>query len=269
MNQPIGVIDSGVGGLTVAQEILRQLPNENICYLGDTLRCPYGPRDTEQVKEFTMDMTNYLLEHDIKLLVIACNTATAAALQYIREHVAIPVVGVIQPGARAALKATKNNQIGVIGTEGTIKSQAYNSALDLLDHTIKVQTLACPKFAPVVESSEYKGSVAKKIVAQTLRPFKNSGVDTFVLGCTHYPLLQPIIENVLGSSVKVINPGLETASEVSMLLDYFSLRNVSGEKNQHRFFTTGSTKIFWGIARDWLDVPNLEVEYVKIGQGRF
>lgn len=268
MNQPIGVIDSGVGGLTVAKEIMRQLPNENICYLGDTLRCPYGPRDPEQVREFTMDMTQFLLTHNIKLLVIACNTATAAALHYIRDNVDIPVVGVIQPGARAAIKATKNSQVGVIGTEGTIKSDAYTNALSLLNQQVAVKSLACPKFAPLVESSEYKGSVAKKVVAQSLLPFKNSGVDTFVLGCTHYPLLQPIIENVLGPRVKVINPGLETASEVSMLLDYFTLRNVSDEPQKHRFFTTGSPKIFGGIAADWLGLPQMVVEFAKIGQER-
>src|SRR3954453_21272570 len=195
---PIGVIDSGVGGLTVAKEIMRQLPNEKIIYVGDTARCPYGPRPAEEVKNFTWQMTNFLLEKDIKMLVIACNTATAVVLEEIREKLSIPVLGVIQPGARAAIKITKNHRIGVIGTMGTVKSAAYEKALRQINKRTIVTSLACPKFVPLVESGKYEGSVAKKIVVETLHPLKSKGLDTLILGCTHYPLLEHLIQNVMG-----------------------------------------------------------------------
>jgi len=252
LRHPIGVIDSGVGGLTVAKEIMRQLPNEQIIYVGDTARCPYGPRPAEEVKTFTWQMTRFLLDKDIKMLVIACNTATAVVLEEIRKEVSIPVLGVIQPGARAAIKATNNTRIGVIGTEGTIKSAAYEKALRQINKNTKVTSLACPKFVPLVESGEYNGAVAKKIVAETLQPLKHKGLDTLILGCTHYPLLGYIIQNVMGNKVSVISSGEETASEVSTILHHSGLLNVDGAEPCHTFYTTGSKTIFAKIASDWL-----------------
>ena len=262
--QPIGFIDSGVGGLTVVKEALRQLPNENIIYLGDTARCPYGPRPAEQVIEFTWQMTNFLLDKKIKMLVIACNTATAVALEEIKEKLPIPVVGVILPGARAAVKATKSQRIGVIGTQGTIKSGAYEKAIHLKTSKSNVFSLACPKFVPIVESNEYRSSVAKKIVAETLLPLKNKQVDTLVLGCTHYPLLRPIIQNVMGN-VRLIDSGAETVGEVSMLLDYFDIAHLSeNKKPQRAFYTTGSTRLFDEIANDWLDIE-IAAKHIDLG----
>lgn len=164
MNQPIGIIDSGVGGLTVVKEVLKQLPNESIIYVGDTARCPYGPRPVDEVKAYTWQMTRFLLKRNIKMLVIACNTATAVVLDEIRTELKIPVLGVIYPGARAALKNTKGFNIGVLGTIGTIKSGAYEKALKSINRKVSITSLACPKFVPLVESGEYKSSIAKKLL---------------------------------------------------------------------------------------------------------
>ncbi|WP_086334615.1 glutamate racemase [Enterococcus mundtii] len=264
--RPIGFIDSGVGGLTVVKEALKQLPNENILYVGDTARCPYGPRPAEQVIAYTWEMTNYLVKKGIKMLVIACNTATAVALEEIKATLSIPVIGVILPGTRAAVKQTKNHRVGVIGTIGTVKSAAYETALLDKAPELKVTSLACPKFVSVVESKEYRSSVAKKIVAQTLAPLELKGIDTLILGCTHYPLLRPIIQNVMGDKVMLIDSGAETIGEVSMLLDYFEISNSpQNGRTLCQFYTTGSAKMFHEIAQDWLGLKELIVESIDLG----
>ncbi|WP_062104519.1 glutamate racemase [Bacillus niameyensis] len=264
MEQAIGVIDSGVGGLTVAKEIMRQMPNEIIYYVGDTARCPYGPRPKHEVRKFTLQMAGFLIKQNIKMLVIACNTATAVVLEELQELLDIPVVGVIAPGSRAALKVTKGGKIGILGTIGTIKSEAYIRELKLINHQVDVIQLACPKFVPIVESFEYQSSVARKVVAETLVPIKGSKIDTLVLGCTHYPLLGPIIQDEMGPDVTVISSGEETAQEVSTILDYKDKLNSSITKPQHRFFTTGSRAIFKRIASDWLKIENPEIEFARL-----
>lgn len=265
--QAIGFIDSGVGGLTVVKEAMRQLPNESIYYVGDTARCPYGPRPQEQVLRFTWEMTHFLLSKDIKMLVIACNTATAVALEDIKKKLAIPVVGVILPGSRAAIKATSGNRVGIIGTEGTVKSKMYENLIHSKDNQVKVTSLACPKFVPLVESNEYRSAIAKKVVAETLKPLKNKQLDTLILGCTHYPLLRPIIQNVMGENVTLIDSGAETISEVSTILDYYNLAEESKKKNvsERKFFTTGSKQMFHEIASQWLGLEKLEVEHIRLG----
>lgn len=265
-DQPIGFIDSGVGGLTVVKEALKQLPNEQVIFLGDNARCPYGPRPKEQVIAYTLEMTRFLLKKKIKMLVIACNTATSVALDIVRDAVDIPVIGVILPGGRAAIKATENKKIGVIGTLGTINSQAYSKVLKEKNPKVQVTSLACPKFVSLVESNEYRGPVAKKIVFETLKPFQPLKIDTMILGCTHYPLLAPLIQNFLGDNVKLIDSGAETVSEVSTLLDYFSLNHSSIKRAEHEFYTTGSAKLFKKIAEDWLGIENLNVTQVEIAQ---
>lgn len=265
MKRPIGVIDSGVGGLTVAKEIMRQLPKEEIIYLGDTARCPYGPRPAEEVKRFTWELTNYLLEnHHIKMLVIACNTATAIALQEIQDKVDIPVIGVIFPGARTAVKVTKNDHIGVIGTFNTIQSSAYETALKTLNNHLTVESLACPKFVPLVESGDYEGEHAKEIVRDTLSAFKDSEIDTLILGCTHYPILQPQIEEFMGQAVKIICSGDETAREVSTILSFNKTLNLSSGKKQHLFLTTGSKQLFEKIASKWFEQPVQNVKSISL-----
>jgi glutamate racemase len=264
LKQAIGVIDSGVGGLTVAKEVMRQLPNEKIIYLGDTARCPYGPRTTGEVRRFTWELTNFLLKKHIKMLVIACNTATAAALDEIRKELNIPVLGVINPGARAAIKQTKNYRVGIIGTIGTVKSGAYEKALKSLNSRLFVTSQACPKFVPLVESGEYDGPIAEKIVQEALTPLLNQNMDTLILGCTHYPLLEPLIKNVMGEKVSVISSGDETAREISAILQYNGLLEESEEEPEHEFYTTGSKGIFSKIASQWLGEPIENVKKIKL-----
>jgi glutamate racemase len=264
MNRAIGVIDSGVGGLTVAKEIMRQLPKEQIIYLGDAARCPYGPRPLEEVKKFTWEMTNYLLQFDIKMLVIACNTATAAVLDEIRNAVKIPVLGVIHPGARAAVKVTKNKQIGVIGTIGTIESRAYHLALQSINSRIKVKSLACPKFVPVVESGDYESTEAYDVVSQELQPLHGTNIDTLILGCTHYPLLTPLIQEVIGNNVQLISSGSETAREVSTILYHSHLLNQSDERAEHLFFTTGTKEAFQKVANKLFQQNIEKIEVIQL-----
>ncbi|WP_174613967.1 glutamate racemase [Virgibacillus ihumii] len=256
MEKAIGVIDSGVGGLTVAHELMRQLPKEKLIYLGDTLRCPYGPRPREEVRNFTWEMVEFLLEKDIKMLVVACNTATAFALEELQQTLSIPVIGVIQPGARAAIKFTQNNHIGVIGTEGTIRSDAYTNALKRINATIHVNALACPLFVPLVEEGILNGDQAEQVVEEMLHPMKESNhIDTLILGCTHYPLLRETIQTVIGDHVTIISSSEETAREASTILEFHNLLLKSDEIPQHQFYTTGKLDIFSQIAEDIFSEP--------------
>lgn len=264
MERPIGVIDSGVGGLTVAKEMMRLLPNETIYYVGDTARCPYGPRSGEEVKQFTWEMTRFLLDRHIKMLVIACNTATAVALEELQRELSIPVLGVIHPGSRAAIQATANKRIGIIGTEGTVKSNAYPATLMSIDERVHVESLACPKFVPLVESGEQDSQIARKIVGETLRPFTEIGIDTLILGCTHYPLLEPLIREVMTEEVQLISSGEETAKEVGFILEGRNELNRANERSTHQFFTTGSPVIFARIASNWLERSIDDVYHVKL-----
>jgi len=261
---PIGIIDSGVGGLTVVKEMMRQLPNESIIYLGDTARCPYGPRSSSEIRQFTWEMTRYLEAYHIKMLIIACNTATAVALEEIRDSLSIPVLGVINPGARAAIKVSQKNRIGVIGTEMTIKSKAYEQALKKIRKHVIVHGLACPKLVELVESGEWTGAIAEKIVANSISPLKDKNIDTLILGCTHYPLLQPIIESYFQGDMKIISSGEETAREASVILDHIGMLNTSEEQLNHVFFTTGSKAMFKKIAEQWLGLTNIIVDTIQL-----
>ncbi|SFM06451.1 glutamate racemase [Gracilibacillus orientalis] len=269
MKQPIGVIDSGVGGLTVASELVRQLPKESIIYLGDTKRCPYGPRPKEEVIQYTWEMVHFLLERDIKMLVIACNTATAFTLDQLREELAIPVVGVIQPGARAAITHSRTAEIGVIGTDGTINSKAYVDTLRQINTDIEVHDLACPRFVPLVEKGIVQGEKAYQVVRETLQPLKQfSNMDTLILGCTHYPMIKALIQEEIGSTVTVISSGEETAREVSTILEYQNKLYQGEQAPQHYFYTTGDVGVFHEIASRWLNqkidaVDKIELNTVK------
>ncbi|GGF06596.1 glutamate racemase 1 [Halobacillus andaensis] len=265
MRQPIGVIDSGVGGLTVARELMRQLPKEKFIYLGDTQRCPYGPRPKEQVKRYTWQMVHYLLEKDIKMLIVACNTATAYTLQELQSTLSIPVIGVIEPGARAAIKSSQNKQIGVIGTEGTISSEAYPRTLKAIDHSISVDGLACPPFVPMIENGILSGNEAEKIVAETLQPLKNKNeMDTLILGCTHYPLIKHLVQTEMGPAIQVISSGEETAREASLILAYHGLLEQGNILPTHEFYTTGNMEKFRNIANRWFEAPIQILERVNL-----
>ncbi|WP_096435982.1 glutamate racemase [Alteribacter populi] len=254
MKKPIGVIDSGVGGLTVVSELLRQLPKEEVIYIGDTARCPYGPRHVEEVRTYTWEMIDYLLRNDVKMLVIACNTATAVVLEEAKQRLSIPVIGVIHPGAIAALKVTENDHVGVIGTVGTILSKAYEKALLSIHDKVRVESLPCPRFVPLVEKGIITGEVAEKVVAETLEPIVETGIDSLILGCTHYPLLESVIQKVVGEDIKVICSGDETAREVSALLYHNDLLYTGDRKPKHQFYSTGPSETFKNIANQWLSI---------------
>lgn len=254
MNKPIAVIDSGVGGLTVVREIIRQLPREEIVYFGDTARCPYGPRPREEVRLFSLQMLDYLSQFDPKLIVIACNTATAVILEELHHSAQTPVVGVIHPGVRAAIKATLLGRIGVIGTEGTIASGLYEEALRLIHPHLYIKSLACPNLVPLVEEGEYHTPKAYQIVRSSLEPLLNEDLDTLILGCTHYPILAPLIQEVMGENVKLISSADETAREVSTILFHKKMLSQKFERPKHLFITSGDKTKFKRIAEVWLDM---------------
>ncbi|SDM88144.1 glutamate racemase [Fictibacillus solisalsi] len=268
MDKPIGVIDSGVGGLTVAREIMRQLPKEEIYYLGDTARCPYGPRPMDEVRTYTLEMIEFLLSKEIKMLVIACNTATAAILEEVKEKLSIPVIGVINPGARTALKVSQNGQVGVIGTVGTIKSRAYENALKGIKGDITVHSLACPPFVPLVEKGELDGEETVQVVSEVLQELKDTPIDTLILGCTHYPLLRPVIQRVMGEGIKLICSGAETAREVSAILDHSAMLYKGERMPEHEFFSTSDNGHFLEIANHWMEQNIEKVHFITLGQNR-
>jgi len=265
VSAPIGVIDSGVGGLTVAKEIMRQLPNESICYLGDVSRCPYGPRPPEQVKDFTIQLAEFLLTKHIKMLVIACNTATAVALEPLQKLLSIPVIGVIEPGARTAIMTTTNNHVLVLGTEGTIKSEAYRDKIKSINPKIEVNGVSCPDFVPLVEQVRYKDpTISNIVIHKTLRDWRHDKSDTVILGCTHYPLLQDYIEKYFEGEKKVISSGLETAREVSALLTFSQEHAKYNETPHHEFYVNGPTEKFARIAKEWLNDENLKIQSIHL-----
>lgn len=267
--QPIGFLDSGVGGLTVVKEVMKLLPNEEVYYIGDSARNPYGPRPLSEVLEFTLQLANFLVHKGIKLLVIACNTATVAALEVLQERLDIPVIGVIESGTRAAVKSSQNKNIGVIGTQGTILSNEYEKQILKLLENAQVQSVACPEFVSIVEKHQYEDELAKTVVFKELEPFVGSKMDTLVLGCTHYPLLQNIIQEYFGENLTLIDPGVETSIQVEKVLNENKMKNLSTKKmNKHLFFTTGPAANFEKIAKNWLkrsdiDVKNITVEELQ------
>ena len=247
----IGVFDSGVGGLTVVKELIRQLPNEDIVYFGDTARVPYGIKSKETVIRFTIENILFLLKQDVKLICVACNTASSVALQVIKSHFKVPVVGVISPGVREAVYATKNKRIGVIGTKGTIKSRAYEIEIKQLDSKVKVIALACPLFVPFAEEGWLNGDVVEKVANFYLKPLKQASVDTVILGCTHYPLLKPVIKKVLGDKVTLIDSAKQVAIEVKKILASEGLLN-KAKPGKHRFFVSDNPEWFSGLAERFL-----------------
>jgi glutamate racemase len=263
VNAPIGVIDSGVGGLTVAKEIMQLLPNEQIYYVGDNARCPYGPRPIAEVRKYTWQMATALMKKNIKMLVIACNTATAAALNSLQKHMPIPVIGVIFPGARAAVMSSSTKEIAVLGTLGTVQSGAYEKAIKSLVSSARVVQLACPRFVPLVESDEYEGEFAKEMVKDTLAQLAGESFDTAILGCTHYPLLQGFIEEALGEGVRVLSSAEETAKDVERHLEYGNRRATREKAPEHHFYTSGSTPIFKTIIEKWLGIENPLIESIR------
>lgn len=263
MQQAIGILDSGVGGLTVAREVMRQLPRERIIYFGDNARCPYGSRDLLEVKHFTKQIVEFLLQHPVKIIVVACNTATAAGLEEIRKEIPIPVIDVIQPGARAAIKATKTGRIGVIGTEGTIGSYSYSNALRNIHPDLFITSLACPDFVPLVENDYFNDeNYSLDIIRKRLSPLQPLGLDCLILGCTHYPLLAPMISKVMGRDVTLISSDDETAREISAILSHQEILAEDIQTPEHQFYTSGNPHKFKNIAQKWL-TQSIDVIHAK------
>lgn len=252
MQQAIAILDSGVGGLTVVKEVMRQLPREKIIYFGDTARTPYGPRPSAEVRKFTGQIVDFLTQFNPKVIIIACNTATAAALDEISERVDIPVIGVIHPGARAAISATKTGHVGVIGTVGTVGSGAYTSALKQLSPYVDVVSHACPHLVPLVEQGEFRSQHTTAVVEESLQGMKQHPIDCLILGCTHYPFLTETIQEVMGPRVKLISSADETARETSTILYDKGKLATSGELPVHQFFCSGDPQLFQSIAKQWL-----------------
>jgi glutamate racemase len=234
-SRPLGVFDSGIGGLTVVRALTHHLPHENIVYFGDTARVPYGPKSSLVVREYAAQDTDVLLEHNVKMIVIACNTVSAVALDVVQKRAKVPVVGVIQPGAEAAVRASKKKRIGIIGTIGTVSSNAYTNALRQLDSGIQSFSQACPLFVPLAEEGWTEHKAAELIAKEYLFPLTLEKIDTLILGCTHYPLLTNIINKALHNSVMLIDSGEATAETVMHLLDELNMRNTSKLKPNLQF----------------------------------
>jgi glutamate racemase len=247
----IGVFDSGIGGLTVLHKIIEALPRENTIYLGDTARSPYGTKSVETVLRYSFENSEFLVEKDIKLLVVACNTSTAIALGRLRERFTIPVIGVIEPGVRRAVQSTKNKKIGVIGTDATIQSGAYTRALKAADSMIEVYSRACPLFVPLVEEGWTDNAVVQLTVKNYLGSLKQSGIDTQILGCTHYPLLKKPIRGFMGKAMRLVDSAEEIAIEVAALLKRQSLARKQAN-GAHGFFVTDAPERFIKVGRRFL-----------------
>lgn len=251
---PVGVFDSGVGGLTVAREIMRNLPSEKIVYFGDTARVPYGNKSKENVIRYSRQIIHFLLEQRVKAIVIACNTASAFALDEVRDEFDIPILGVIEPGARVAAQETKNKKVGVIGTEGTIGSGIHASYLKRLDPEITVIGKACPLFVPLVEEGWLHDPVTVEVVARYLQEFKDKEVDTLILGCTHYPLIRSTIGEFMGDGVRLVNPAYETALELGAMLKNEKLLSPGKEQEEfpYRFYVSDLADKFKAFANSIL-----------------
>ena len=263
-NAPIGIFDSGVGGLTVARAILDQLPNESTLYIGDTARGPYGPRPLAEVREFSLELMDFLVEQGVKAIVIACNTASAAMLRDARERYSIPVIEVIQPAVRRAVAASRTGRIGVIGTKATIDSAAYLDAFAAAPH-LEITSIACPRFVEFVERGETSGVEITKIAKEYLADVMKADVDTLVLGCTHYPLLTGVISYVMGNNVSLVSSAKETAKDLyRILVESDSLRIDHSSPATHRFLATGDAAAFENLARRFLGPEVGQVEHQTI-----
>lgn len=260
-NRPIGIFDSGVGGLTVARAIIDQLPNESIIYFGDTARGPYGPRPLAEVRSFALEIMDRLVASGVKAIVIACNTASAAMLRDARERYQVPVIEVIQPAVRRAVSATRNKKVGVIGTQTTIDSKAYNDAFAAAPH-LSLATIACPDFVNFVERGETSGPAITERAANYLSPLKAAGIDTLVLGCTHYPLLTGVISYVMGEEVTLVSSAEETAKDLYRVLVEQDLLRHAQSRPDHHFVASGDAESFATLARRFLGPEVLSVKGV-------
>ena len=263
-NAPIGVFDSGVGGLTVVKEIMRALPNESIVYYGDTARVPYGSKSPETVTAYSRQIAKFLMTQEVKAIVVACNTVSALSLETIKEEFDVPFIGVVKPGAKMAAQATKNNKIGVIATEGTISSGIYEKFLKITSPEVEVYGKACPLFVPLAEEGWLKDDVTKQVAERYLAELKEKNVDSLVLGCTHYPLLRGIIGEVMGKGVTLVNPAYETARELRYVLEDKHILKGEAIQPVHKFYVSDGAEKFRRFANSILPCDHLQVEDVAV-----
>lgn len=277
---PIGVFDSGVGGLTVAREIMRQLPRERIVYFGDTARVPYGSKSRETILRYSRQIIHFLESKGVKAIVVACNTASAYALEGLRPEMKIPIIGVVKPGAKVAAAATRNGKIGVIGTEGTIASQIYTEMIRRHNPDAVVVGKACPLFVPLVEEGWLKDPITIEVARRYLASFQETGIDTLILGCTHYPLLRSVVRDIMGLGVELVNPAYETALGLGRLLEECGLSNDSagprmerGQSNasanpqdapMYQFYVSDAAEKFKNFANSILPCEIKEAQLIQI-----
>lgn len=264
-DNPIGVFDSGVGGLTVAREIMNQLPNENIVYFGDTARVPYGSKSKETIITFSRQIVDFLRTKNVKAIVVACNTASALAVEELKKENDIPIIGVVKPGAKTASETTVNKKIGVIGTEATVNSGIYSQYLRKINPEVQVYSKACPLFVPLVEENWLYDSVTIEIAERYLSELIGYGIDTLVLGCTHYPLLRHTLQKVVGDKVRLVNPAYETAITLKKVLEEKQLNRLSWE-NDHKFYVSDGAEKFKAFANTILPCDVMETDDVNIEQ---
>jgi len=262
--RPIGVFDSGVGGLTVLHECLVTMPNEDFVYLGDHARLPYGPRPLEEIRRFAREIGAYLEQQDVKLILVACNAATSAALPQLQEELAVPVVGVITPEAHAAVQATRNRRVGLLATEATVDAGRYADLVHTLDAGISFHPVACPRLVPLIEGADPYGEETEGAVRQYAAPLREADVDTVILGCTHYPLLRRMFERVFGRDVTLVFSAEETAREVAETLARKGAENERDREGVYRFLTTGEPEAFRELGRRFLQLPVREVKHVTV-----
>lgn len=262
----IGVFDSGVGGLTVLHECLVTMPHEDFVYLGDHARLPYGPRPLDEVRRFTAEIGAYLEEQGVKLIVAACNTATSAALPQLQETLSVPVVGVITPEAHAAVQATRNRRIGLMATAGTVEAGRYAALVHELDAGVQFHPVACPRLVPLIESPDPFSAETTEAVREYATPLKEAGVDTVILGCTHYPLIRPIFQRVFGRDVTLVFSAEETAREVAETLARKGIENDPAREGEYRFLSTGDPAVFRAMGERFLQLPLGDVEHVTLAE---
>ena len=265
-NAPIGVFDSGVGGLTVAREIMRNLPMEKIIYFGDTARVPYGSKSRDTVIRYSRQIVRFLREQQVKAIVVACNTASALALSTLEEESDIPIIGVVKPGARVAIETTKKKRVGVIATEATINSHLYRELIRQMDPEITVVGRPCPLFVPLVEEGWLHDSVTETVARRYLKDLQDQDIDTLILGCTHYPLLRSLIGEIMGERVTLVNPAYETSLALKRLLEAGGLMNPGTARSEfpYRFFVSDAAEKFKHFANSILPFDVNMTEQINI-----
>ena len=254
-NKAIGIFDSGIGGLTVLKAIEEALPHENLIYLGDTARVPYGNKSRETITRYSVENTQFLIQSGVKAVVVACNTASALGLPELRKLFDLPVIGVIEPGARAALATTKSREVGVIGTESTVSSSSYSKAIQSIDAKVRVWGIACPLFVPLAEEGWIHNEITESVAHKYLAPFLKTPIDTLILGCTHYPLLKGMIGKVMGEKVSLVDSAQETARCVKELLQEKNLQRKDTARRNETLFVTDSPARFKEVGRNFLNRP--------------